>query len=218
VGHSLIQILNGLDERQKCIESAKREIQMKQIGGHYLERSELLDLGFKQVGPNARVHSGAHIYGLENIQLGENSRIDDFSLIVATGDLVVGRNVSIHSHCFIGTKFGVKIGNFTTIAPGVKVFSSSDDYSGEFMTGPTVPTKFVGGSKGEVVIGEHVIIGAGSVILPGVTISDGVSVGSLSLVKDNLADWSVYAGVPCRRLKDRDQHLLKLARKLIESE
>jgi acetyltransferase-like isoleucine patch superfamily enzyme len=191
---------------------------MKQIGGRYLERSELSDLGFKQVGRNARVHSSAHIYGLENIQLGENSRIDDFALIVATGDLVVGRNVSIHSHCFVGAKFGVKIGNFATIAPGVKVFSSSDDYSGEFMTGPTVPTTFVGGNKGEVVIGEHVIIGAGSVILPGVTISDGVSVGSLSLVKDNLAEWSIYAGVPCRFLKHRDQHLLQLARKLIESE
>ena len=191
---------------------------MKQIGGYYLESSELSDLGFKQVGRNARVHSGAHIYGLENIQLGENSRIDDFSLIVATGELVLGRNVSIHSHCFIGAKFGVKIGNFATIAPGVKVFSSSDDYSGEFMTGPTVPTEFVGGNEGEVVIGDHVIIGAGSVILPGVIISDGVSVGSLSLVKDNLAEWSVYAGAPCRRLKDRDQHLLKLARKLIESE
>lgn len=191
---------------------------MNQLGGRYLDETELGGLGFKKIGQNVRVHSSANIYGLQNIQLGDNSRIDDFTLIVATGELSIGNHVSIHSHCFIGSKYGVELGNFTTLAPGVKIFSSSDDYSGEFMTGPTVSTAFVGGKKGKVATGEHVIIGAGSVILPSVTIFDGVSVGSLSLVKEDLPEWSIYAGVPARRIRSRDRDLLKLAQRFAERE
>jgi len=189
---------------------------MKQLGGRYLEVEELRSLGFLKVGQNAKVHSSAHIYGVENVQLGDNCRIDDFALIVASGELIIGNHVSIHSHCFIGSKYGISLGNFTTLAPGVKIFSSSDDYSGKFMTGPTISDVFTGGEKGCVTIGQHVIIGAGSIILPGVTISDGVSVGSLSLVKKDLTKWTIFGGIPARKIKKRNQNLLKLAEKLFE--
>jgi acetyltransferase-like isoleucine patch superfamily enzyme len=189
---------------------------MKQLGGYYLEEEELRSLGFLKVGENAKVHSSAHIYGLENVHLGANCRIDDFALIVASGELIIGNHVSIHSHCFIGSKYGISLGNFTTLAPGVKIFSSSDDYSGKFMTGPTISGEFTGGDKGFVTIGHHVIIGAGSIILPGVTISDGVSVGSLSLVKNDLSEWKIFGGIPAHEIKKRDPNLLKLVEKLSE--
>ena len=65
---------------------------MNQLGGRYLDETELGGLGFKKIGQNVRVHSSANIYGLQNIQLGDNSRIDDFTLIVATGELSIARN------------------------------------------------------------------------------------------------------------------------------
>ena len=187
---------------------------MKQLGGRYLDQSELLNAGFASVGKNVKVHTHANIYGLENVELGDNTRIDDFALIVATGLLKIGRNVSVHSHSFIGSKFGIEIKNFTTLAPGVKIFSSSDDYTGEFMTGPTVSSERLGGDSGSVVIDEHVIIGAGSIVLPNVTIKQGASVGALSLVKSDLEPWSMYAGIPAVKIGDRKRDLLHLAEDL----
>ncbi len=108
----------------------------------------------------------------------------------------------------------IKIGNFVTLAPGVKVFSSSDDYSGEFMTGPQVVPAQRGGDNGLVVIEKYVIIGAGSIILPNVTIKQGVSLGALSLVKNDLESWSMYAGIPAAKIGDRKRDFLQLVEDL----
>jgi acetyltransferase-like isoleucine patch superfamily enzyme len=64
--------------------------------------------------------------------------------------------------------------------------------------------------KGAVVLKRHVIIGAHSVIMPGVTIDEGVAVGAQSLVKTSLASWGIYAGNPVRRVRERLLHLLEL--------
>jgi len=49
-------------------------------------------------------------------------------VIIATGGLRVGSRCSIHNFCFFGAKKGITIGDDRAFAPGVKVFSSSDDY------------------------------------------------------------------------------------------
>ena len=53
------------------------------------------------------------------------------------------------------------------------------------------------------------IIGAGTVVLPGVEIGEGTAVGAQGLVTRSLEPWGVYAGCPVRRLKDRPQDLLE---------
>lgn len=182
---------------------------MKDLGGNYLVTDELRDLGFMRVGENVRIHSRSSVYGLENISIEDNCRIDDFSLIVATGRLKIGSNVSIHSHCFIGARFGISIGDFTTLAPGVKIFSSSDDYHGEFLTGPTIPKQFVAGESGEVQISKHVIIGSNSVVLPNSNIREGASIGALSMVRGEISEWSINAGAPTKEIGVRSKQLLR---------
>ena len=55
------------------------------------------------------------------------------------------------------------------------------------MTNPTVPSEFTNVHHAEVNIGRHVIkIGAGSIVLPGVTLEEGVAVGVLSLIRKKL--------------------------------
>jgi acetyltransferase-like isoleucine patch superfamily enzyme len=56
---------------------------------------------------------------------------------------------------------------------------------------------------GEVTIGERTMIGAGSVILPGVCIGDDVQVGANSVVTKDLPDGSFAAGVPAKILSNR---------------
>ena len=75
--------------------------------------------------------------------------------------------------------------------PGI--FSSSDDYSGNSLTNPTVPDVFKSNKSLPVRLGRHSIVGANSIILPGSDIGDGVAVGALSLVNRNLDAWSIYA-------------------------
>ena len=67
-------------------------------------------------------------------------------------------------------------------------------------------------------LGRHVIVGSGSVVLPGVVIGDGCSVGALSLVTKSLPEWGVYFGAPVRRLRARSKRLLELEQRLLERE
>ena len=187
---------------------------MKCLGDSYFSPEELKDAGFAKLGKNVKIHKRASLYGLENIEIGDSVRIDDFTVIIATGKLEIGHFVSIPNFCFLGAKKGITIGNFVTFAPGVKVFTASDDYQGHYLTGVAVPSEMTGGKQAPVAICDHVIIGAGSIILPGCTLQEGCSVGALSLVKTNLEGWSIYAGIPAEWKKERSKALLRLADQL----
>jgi acetyltransferase-like isoleucine patch superfamily enzyme len=102
------------------------------------------------------------------------------------------------------------------LSSGVKIYSASDDYLGRSMTNPTVPEKYKKVKIGKVILEKHVIIGSSSVILPNVTIGEGASVGALSLVKDNLEEWSVYAGSPVKKLGKRLKKPLELEKLFLE--
>ena len=187
-----------------------------QLGGTYLSEQELRDVGFLKLGKNICIHSRSSIYGVENISIGDNVRIDDFAVIIATGPLDIGNFVSIHNFCFIGSKYGLEIKDFVTLAPGVKIFTSSDDYHGEKLTGAIVPSELTGGHTGKVTIEKHAIIGAGSVVLPGCRIAEGCSVGALSLINRDLKPWGVYAGTPASRIKERGKRVLELEKELLQ--
>ena len=47
----------------------------------YLTEDELKTLGFKSLGENVKISDKASIYDAHNIQIGDNSRIDDFCVI-----------------------------------------------------------------------------------------------------------------------------------------
>ena len=187
------------------------------LGGDYLTEKELKKYRFKKLGRNVKIHERASLYGTENISIGDNVRIDDYVVMVATGKIEIGSYVHISNFCFFGGAHGIVIGDFVGIAPHVMIFSSSDDYSGEKLVNPAlVPKEMTGGKKGKVVLGKHVIIGAGSVILPNCTIGEGVAIGALSLVLSSLKPWGVYFGSPVRRLYERKKDLLKLEKKLLK--
>ena len=67
----------------------------------------------------------------------------------------------------------------------------------------------------KVVLKKHVLIGAHSVVLPGVTIGEGVSMGAFSLVKESLDPWWVYFGIPVKKFKKRSKEMLNLERNFI---
>jgi galactoside O-acetyltransferase len=68
----------------------------------------------------------------------------------------------------------------------------------------------------DVIIGRHVIIGSGSVILPGVSLGDGVAIGALSMVSQNCDPFYIYAGVPAKKIKERSKNILKLEKEFLK--
>ena len=183
--------------------------------GYYSE-DDLKNAGFKSLGNNIRIAKNNTIIGLENITIGDNVRIDGYCSIIAAKDgwLNIGSYIHIGGWCFLSAGDGIRMEDFSGLSQGVKIYSRTDDYSGKHMTNPTVPEKFTKVTHGTVVLGQHVIIGAGSVILPKVTIGDGSSVGALSLVTKDLGQWGIYAGCPTKLLKARSKRLLELEMQL----
>ena len=101
------------------------------------------------------------------------------------------------------------------MSSGVRIYSVSDDYSGGSMTNATIPEEFKKISMGRVVLERHVIVGSGSIILPGVHVTEGCAIGALSLVNQSTDPWGVYAGIPVLRLRDRSRALLSLETKFL---
>ncbi|AJI53209.1 acyltransferase [Francisella philomiragia] len=183
----------------------------------YYTEEQLGKLGFRYVGKNVKISDKASIYNHDQIEVGDNSRIDDFCVI--SGKVKIGRNVHIAPFCLVaGGEKGILLEDFSGLAYHVQVFSQSDDYSGKTLTNPTVPDSYKEEIKKEVCICKHSIIGAGSIIMPGVVVATGTSVGALSLIRKSTEEWSIYLGNPAKKLKDRKKDLLELEKEYIEIE
>lgn len=183
----------------------------------FLSQDELNEIGFKSLGKNVLISNRASIYNPECISISDNSRIDDFCVI--SGNVSIGRNVHIAVFCNIaGGSEGIIIDDFAGLAYGCHVFSQSDDYSGATMTNPTVPSQYKSEIKKPVRIGRHCIIGAKSIVLPGVSLAEGTSVGAMSMVSKSTEEWSVYFGIPAKRIRARKRELLSLEKLYLASE
>ena len=183
-----------------------------------LDRRSIEAIGFRSVGQDVQISDRASFYGAERIELSDHIRIDDFCVISAgAGGVYVGRHVHIAvATTLIGTG-KITISDFCNFSSRVAIYSSSDDYSGAKMTNPLIPSEYSGVNHADVALGKHVIVGCGSVILPGVVIEDGVAIGALSLVTKHCIEFGIYAGVPARRIKERKRDLLKLEEIFLKS-
>ena len=176
----------------------------------FLTENELKSMGFKNVGRDVRISRKASFYGKENICIGDHVRIDDFCVL--SGNIQIGSYVHISAYTsFIAGNEGICVGDFATISLKCSIFSKSDDFSGMAMTNPMVPDKYRHTDEGKVTLSKYVIVGTGSVILPGVTLEEGAAVGAMSLVKESIESWVMCAGIPCKVIKNREKQIKVLA-------
>lgn len=183
----------------------------------FFSREQLVGLGFKSLGKNVLISDKASIYNHCEIEIGDNSRIDDFCVV--SGKVKIGRNVHIAVFCNVaGGSEGVTLEDFAGLAYGCQVFSQSDDYTGRTLTNPTVPAIYKRETKKAIHIGRHCIVGANSLIFPGVTLGEGSSIGAMSMVTKSTDAWSIYFGMPAKKLKNRKRDLLTLEQDYLCSE
>ncbi len=181
----------------------------------YLTTEQLKEIGFKRLGKNVKISDKASIYNPENIEIDDYSRIDDFCVL--SGKLKIGKYVHIAPQCLVaGGDEGITFSDFCGLAYQGQIFTQSDDYTGLNLTNPNIPSKYTKIFKKKVFLGKHVIIGAGSMVFPGVHIAEGCSVGAMTLVNKSTEAWGIYVGNPAKRIKERKQDLLELENLFLE--
>lgn len=178
--------------------------------------SELASLGLKQYGANVFISRKASLYNPESIEIGDNVRIDDFCIL--SGSIRLHSYIHISAFCALYGSMGIEIHSFSGLSPRVTIFSAMDDFRGDFLINPMVPSMLTKVDGGRVVIMKYCQIGSGSILFPKLTVDIGTVVGAMSLVRTDLDSWSIYAGVPAKFLKPRNKGLLSKLSLLPENE
>ena len=135
--------------------------------------------GAIEIGNNTRIHDGVLIlsYG-GTLVIGDNCDINAYSVIYGVGGLIIGNNVLIAGH--------------TMIIPASHTFS--DKHQTIIEQGIT--------AKG-IKIEDDVWIAHGCSILDGITIGKGAVIAAGSVVNKDVDSYSVFAGAPVKKIKDR---------------
>jgi galactoside O-acetyltransferase len=181
----------------------------------WLRKEQINNMGFAKVGENVFISDKASFYGCQNIIIGNNVRIDDFCVLSAgKGGIIIGNYIHIAINASLIGSGKITISDYCNISSRVSIYSSNDDYSGNYMTNPMVPVEYTSVYRADVILEKHVIIGSSSVILPGVILEEGVAIGALSLVKNNCKKYCIYAGQPVRFIKKRSTKLLYFEKKI----
>lgn len=182
---------------------------------NFYTHEELNEIGFSSVGQNVLISRNAKFYNPQNIKLASNIRIDDFCVLSAGSSIEIEDYVHIAVGCTLIGNGEIHLSKFAGLSSNVAIYSSSDDFSGNYLTGPTITIDFRNVNSAKVFIGRHVIIGSGSIILPNAIIEDGVAVGALTVIRKRCKAFGIYLGNPARLIKERKKDLLQLEEKFL---
>ena len=165
-------------------------------------------MGLAHVGKDVVIWPLAKLVSPGVISIGDSVIIDDFVFIMGGARTTIGSFVHIASFVSItgGGEFVME--DFAGISSGSRIFTGDDDYLGGSLTGPTVPPAYRSPIRSFVHVGKHAIIGANTVILPGVTVGEGAAIGANSLIKSNCEPWTVYVGSPARPIRERCRDII----------
>lgn len=165
---------------------------------------------FKSIGQNVKISPKASIYGAERIEIGDNVRIDDFCILSAgDGGIKIGSWVHIACHTSLIGAGRIEIGDYAGIGGHSAIYSSSDDFSGDYLIGPTINKQFTNVSSAPVTFKKYSVIGSHVIILPGVTLDEGAAVGAMSLVRKDVPSYQIWAGNPLKLIKHRNTRMAR---------
>jgi len=144
--------------------------------------------------PNVKTFEYTKIIGIDNIDFGKYIIIDDFVLIYAKEKITIGNYVHIASFTSITGGNNLLIGNYAAISQGCRILTATDDFKDWGFGNSTISNEYRNIKSAPIIIGDFCIIGANSVVLPGVTIGEGATIGANSVVTKTLEPWGIYIG------------------------
>ena len=137
------------------------------------------------------------------IVIGDEVIIDSFVKIKPTGgigDLIIGKGSVINSGCVLYTGNGVFIGEGVAVAANCTFAPTNHAFETSHIP---IHQQGFKNSRGGIVVGDDVWIGANCVILDGAIISQGCVVGAGSVILEKLDPYGVYVGNPLRKIGER---------------
>jgi acetyltransferase-like isoleucine patch superfamily enzyme len=92
------------------------------------------------------------------------------------------------------------IGKRVAISPGVIFVAASSPNLSRLLLLPGFAERYV--KHAAITVKDDAWIGAGAILLPGITVGEGAIVGAGSVVTRDVPDWGVAAGIPARVIGD----------------
>lgn len=185
---------------------------MSSLNADFYSEQELSKMHFRAIGTEVLISRSATLVGTEYMSLGSHVRIDPHCVITAgKPGIMFGNYVHIGANVVIIGGAGVIVSDFVTISHQCTLLSKTDDFSGHYLVGATVPNQSRNVTGNPIICAKFSFVGVNSVIFPGVTLNEGVCVGASSLVKHSLDAWKIYVGTPARYLRDRSKDIMRIS-------
>lgn len=193
----------------------------------YALRKSLFRRLLKSVGPGCVFGRNVTIRHPKKIVVGANTFVDDNAVLDAKGEenegIVIGANAyvgrnailsckegsiyvgdygNISSNCQLLSETEIRLGNYTFLAGNCYLVAGGnhgfDDLETPIMFQPSA-------AKGGIRVEENCWLGAGVIVLDGVTIGKGSIVGAGSVVPASLPEFSFARGARMLKIEDRRQ-------------
>ena len=142
-----------------------------------------------QSGASLKVTDGASIYIGNSVSVSRG-----VTIVAQAGSIRIGDNVFVGAWSTITAKDKIIIGNDTLIGERVTIRDQDHKIDGLY----NVPMAQAGFSVFPITMGSDVWIGAGAVILKGVSIGDGAVIGANAVVSKDVEPRTIVGGVPAR--------------------
>jgi virginiamycin A acetyltransferase len=158
------------------------------------------------IDPTARISKLADIEDSvrgSRIEIGSHVVIDAFVKIKpagGSGDLIIGTGSVFNSGCVLYTGNGLHIGTHVAVAANCTFAPVSHEYARRDMR---IVEQGFRPSKGGIIVGDDVWIGANCVLLDGTRVGRGCVIAAGSVVRGVLEDYQIYGGNPLRVLGQR---------------
>jgi UDP-2-acetamido-3-amino-2,3-dideoxy-glucuronate N-acetyltransferase len=144
----------------------------------------LADVGSAEIGAKTRVWQFVVI--LDGAKIGSECNVCAHVLI--EGDVIIGDRVTVKSGVQLWD--GLRVGNDVFIGPNATFTNDKFPRSKKF------PESFL-----QTILEDGVSIGAGSIILPGITVGQGAMIGAGSVVTKDVAPFTLVIGNPARFIR-----------------
>jgi len=165
--------------------------------------NQAYQLPLLRVGQDVQIWDAAKVTGCETISIGDSVIIDDFVFIMGGESTTIGSFVHIPQFSSLVGGGRLVLEDFSGLSGGCRIYTGTDDYLGGSLTGSAVPAAYRCPLRSFVHIGKHALLGANTVVLPGIRIGEGAVTGAGSVVTKDLEPWSVNVGVPAKAIKSR---------------
>lgn len=134
-------------------------------------------------------------YRVIGMKIGKGSCIDMNCYFLAPGEIAIGNNVHINQGCFLDARGGLVFEDNVSVSHYSKFVTGGHDWNDPEFKGIFLPIR----------VKEYAWVGVQCVILQGVTIGKGSVIASCSLVNKDTEDYSLYGGIPAKKIKNRNR-------------